>query len=92
MLLKALLLYLLIINAAGFLLMLVDKYKAKRKLWRIPEATLMGVAALGGSVGSLIGMYTVRHKTRHPKFYIGIPVILVLQIAAGIWVYFTFHA
>ena len=92
MLLKALLLYLLIINAAGFLLMLADKYKARKKLWRIPEATLMGVAALGGSVGSLIGMYTVRHKTRHPKFYIGIPVILVLQIAAGLWVYFTFHA
>ena len=92
MLLKALLLYLLIINAAGFLLMLADKYKARKKLWRIPEATLMGVAALGGSVGSLIGMYTVRHKTRHPKFYIGIPVILALQIAAGLWVYFTFHA
>ena len=80
MLLKILLLYLLIINAAGFLLMLVDKYKAKRKLWRIPEATLMGVAMLGGSVGSLIGMYTVRHKTRHPKFYIGIPVILAVQV------------
>lgn len=81
------LLYLLIINAAGFLLMLVDKYKAKKNLWRIPEATLMGVAALGGSVGSLIGMYTVRHKTKHPKFTLGIPLILAVQIVAAIWLF-----
>ena len=53
---ELILLYLLIINAIGFLLMLVDKYKAKKNLWRIPEATLMTVAAMGGSVGSLIGM------------------------------------
>ena len=79
-----LLLYLLIINAAGFVLMLADKYKAKKNLWRIPEATLMGVAALGGSVGSLLGMYTVRHKTKHPKFTIGIPVILALQIVLAV--------
>ena len=64
-----LLLYLVIINAAGFGLMLADKRKAKKNLWRIPEATLMTVAALGGSVGSLLGMYTVRHKTRHPKVH-----------------------
>lgn len=60
--------------------MLADKYKARKKLWRIPEATLLGVAAIGGSVGSLIGMYTVRHKTKHPKFTLGIPVILAVQI------------
>ena len=77
---KYILLYLLIINAVGFLLMLVDKYKAKKKLWRIPEATLMGVAAMGGSIGSLIGMYTVRHKTKHLKFTIGIPLILAVQV------------
>ena len=58
-------LYLLIINALAFLLMLLDKYKARKNLWRIPEATLMGAAALGGSIGALLGMYTVRHKTRH---------------------------
>ena len=81
---ELLLLYLLIINAAGFVLMLADKYKAKKNLWRIPEATLMGVAALGGSVGSLLGMYTVRHKTKHPKFTIGIPVILALQIVLAV--------
>ena len=77
---KFLYLYLLIINAVGFILMLADKHKARRGRWRIPEATLMGVAALGGSVGSLIGMYTVRHKTKHIKFTLGIPVILALQL------------
>lgn len=84
---KYLMIYLLIVNAAGFLLMLVDKFKAQKKLWRIPEATLMGVAAIGGSIGSLAGMYTFRHKTKHPKFTVGIPVILVLQIAAAIALY-----
>lgn len=79
------LLYLLIINAAGFVLMLVDKYKAKKNLWRIPEATLIGVAAVGGSVGSLIGMYTVRHKTKHLKFALGIPLILAVQVVAAVW-------
>ena len=82
--------YLLIINAAGFLLMLVDKFKAKRNLWRIPEATLMGVAAMGGSVGALLGMYTFRHKTRHPKFTVGVPVILSLQIALAVAIFIHF--
>lgn len=82
---KYFLIYLLLINALGFLLMLVDKWKAKHNRWRIPEATLMGVAALGGSVGSLIGMYTFRHKTKHIKFTVGIPIILVVQIALAIY-------
>ena len=76
------LLYLLLINAAGFLLMLIDKWKAKKNRWRIPEATLFLVAAVGGSIGSLIGMYTVRHKTKHIKFVVGMPLILALQIVA----------
>ena len=80
MLYQILLVYLLLINAIGFLLMLVDKYKAKRNLWRIPEATLIGVAALGGSIGAIAGMNLFRHKTKHAKFYIGLPVILALQI------------
>ena len=75
-----LILYFLTINALGFLLMLVDKHKARKNRWRIPEATLMGVAAIGGSLGSLMGMQLVRHKTRHLKFTLGIPVILALQI------------
>ena len=74
--------YLIIVNALGFLLMLIDKAKAKKKKWRIPEKTLMTVAAIGGSVGSLLGMYVVRHKTKHPKFTIGIPLILALQTIA----------
>jgi len=77
---KPLLVYLFIVNALGFTLMLADKHKAKKNLWRIPEATLMGVAAIGGSFGSLLGMYLVRHKTKHLKFTLGIPVILAVQI------------
>ena len=87
---KYILLYLLLINAVGFLLMLVDKFKAKKNLWRIPEATLMTVAALGGSIGSLLGMYTVRHKTKHVKFTMGIPAILILQIALVLFIIFKF--
>ena len=82
MLYQILLVYLLLINAAGFLLMLVDKIKAKRNLWRIPEATLMGVAAVGGSIGAIAGMNLFRHKTKHAKFYIGLPVILALQVVS----------
>lgn len=83
---KFILLYLLIINAAGFLFMLADKWKAKKNRWRIPEATLMTVAVLGGSIGSLLGMYTVRHKTKHLKFTLGIPLILAVQIVAAVWI------
>lgn len=77
---EILILYLLLINAAAFLLMLIDKWKAKKNLWRISEATLMSTALLGGGIGALLGMYTVRHKTRHPKFTLGIPLILAVQI------------
>ena len=84
MLIQLLILYLLIINAAAILLMLVDKIKAKKNLWRIPEATLFLVAAIGGSIGSLIGMYTFRHKTKHIKFIVGMPLILAAQIIAAV--------
>ena len=77
------LLYLLIVNALGFLLMLVDKRKAQKNLWRIPEATLFLMAAIGGSIGSLVGMYKFRHKTRHWYFVLGMPAILIAQIAAA---------
>lgn len=80
---RLILLYLLLINAIAFLLMLVDKQKARKNLWRIPEATLLGTALLGGSIGALAGMYTFRHKTRHIKFTLGIPAILILQIVLG---------
>lgn len=79
--------YLLLINAAAFLLMLADKLKARKNLWRIPEAVLMGSALMGGSVGVLLGMYACRHKTRHLKFTLGIPVILAVQIVAAIIIF-----
>ena len=81
---KLLLYYLLIINAAGFLLMLVDKWKAKKNRWRIPESTLLIVAALGGSEESLLGMYIFRHKTLHLKFTLGIPLILAGQCVLAV--------
>ena len=77
---KPLLIYLFLVNALGFLLMLVDKRKAQKNLWRIPEATLFAVAVLGGSLGSIAGMYSVRHKTKHLKFTIGMPLILAVQV------------
>ena len=79
----ALLLYFLIINAAGFCLMCADKRRAQKNQWRIRESTLLLLAAAGGSLGCLLAMYLVRHKTRHPKFTLGIPVMLAMQILAG---------
>lgn len=84
---KLVFIYLLVINASGFLLMLADKWKARKNRWRIPEATLMTVAALGGSIGSLIGMYLFRHKTVHPKFTLGIPLILAVQVVITVWIF-----
>ena len=82
---QVLYIYLAIINAISFILMLVDKYKARKNLWRIPEATLMGFAAAGGSIGALAGMHLVRHKTKHLKFTVGIPIFLFVHIVIGIW-------
>lgn len=82
---KYILLYLLLINAIAFFLMLADKRKAKKNLWRIPERTLMLSAALGGSIGALAGMYTFRHKTKHLKFTLGVPAILIAQIVLAVW-------
>lgn len=63
--------------------MLADKLKAKKNKWRIKEATLMGCAAIGGSIGVLAGMYTFRHKTLHVKFTVGVPLILASQVIAA---------
>ena len=87
---KYILAYLIIVNAVAFLLMLIDKVKAKKNRWRIKESTLMLWAAIGGSIGALAGMYTFRHKTLHRKFTIGIPAILVLQIAAVLFILYKF--
>lgn len=75
-----LLFYLPIMNACTFLLMLVDKQKAKRNLWRIPERVLLGLCAAGGSFGGYLGMKLFRHKTRHPQFSVGIPVMMAVHI------------
>ena len=89
--LEVLLFYLLIVNAAVLLLMRADKSKARKNAWRIPEATLIGVAAIGGSLGALLGMRLFRHKTKHPKFFIGIPVLLALQILLLVWLLPKLH-
>lgn len=70
--------------------MAVDKSKAKHGKWRISEKTLFLLAAVGGSVGSLAGMYTFRHKTKHTKFVIGMPVILIVHIALAIYVIYNY--
>ena len=82
---QLLLLWVLGINAAGFLLMGLDKWKAKRGAWRIPEKTLFTAAVLGGTVGVMAGMKTFRHKTRHGQFKYGLPALLAIQVAAAAW-------
>lgn len=72
--------YLLLINIISFIIIYIDKQKAIKHKWRIKESTLFLVSIMGGSIGTLIGMYTFRHKTKHLKFTIGIPLILILQI------------
>ena len=73
--------YLLAVNIATFLLYGIDKYKAKKNQWRISEATLLTMAAIGGSIGAWAGMRLWHHKTMHKKFKYGIPVIIIMQIA-----------
>ena len=78
--------YLVIINLIAFLLMAMDKSRARKHQWRIPEKTLFLSAILGGSIGAIAGMYTFHHKTRHWYFVIGMPAILILQIALIVWI------
>ena len=77
---KNLIIYLLVINLIAFLAMLIDKRKAQKGRWRIKESTLLILALIGGSIGAISGMYTFHHKTQKPRFYIGFPVIIILQI------------
>jgi uncharacterized membrane protein YsdA (DUF1294 family) len=81
-----LMIYLVCANIIGFLSMFIDKKKAEKGAWRISEHTLLMIAFLGGSIGSIIGMYKFRHKTQKPRFYIGVPVIITLQIVFVIYV------
>ena len=80
--------YLVVINIIGFLIMFIDKQKAKRDAWRIPEKTLFIVTALGGGIGTIAGMYTFRHKTKKWYFKYGFPTILIIEIF--IFVYYLF--
>ena len=75
--------YLIVINLVTLFAFIIDKKKAKRSKWRIPEATLLGLAALGGSIGAWLGMRLWRHKTLHNKFRFGIPLIFLAQLAAA---------
>ena len=83
----AILIYLVVMNIIGFTIMGIDKSRAKRGAWRIPEKTLFLIAILGGSIGSILGMKQFRHKTKHKIFTIGMPAILIVQ--AAIFLYCT---
>ena len=82
---KYLLIYLLLINFTGFFAMFLDKQKAKKGKWRIPEKTLFLFAFLGGSLGTTLGMHSFHHKTKHWYFKFGMPMILILQIAGALY-------
>lgn len=82
---KALAFYLVAINVIAFVVYGIDKLQAKRGGWRISEANLLWLAAFGGSVGALIGMQTWHHKTLHKKFTLGVPAILIVQLALIVW-------
>ena len=77
---KNIVIYLILINFIAFLSMYIDKKKAIKGKWRIKESTLLMLALVGGSVGAIIGMYVFHHKTQKPRFFLGIPIIIVLQI------------
>ena len=77
---------LLTLNLLTFIIYGIDKFKAKKAKWRIPESTLLLLAVIGGSIGAWLGLQVWRHKPHHKKFYIGIPMILTLQVIATIYI------
>ena len=88
--LKITLIYLAAINTVTFFLYGIDKWKAKRTKWRVPESTLLWWAAFGGSIGALLGMKVWHHKTLHKKFRYGVPAILIAQLTiVGVIIYYT---
>lgn len=82
--------YLIVINLIGFAVMFIDKYKAKRGSWRIPESTIFLITAIGGGIGTIAGMYKFRHKTKKAKFTVGLPFLLILDILLIIWFFVVF--
>ena len=87
---QVLMIYVLLINLTGFVMMGLDKRRAKRGAWRIPEKTLLLTAVLGGSIGSILGMRKFRHKTKHWYFWYGLPAILILQLLLCGWLVWRF--
>lgn len=87
---KITLIYLAAVNLVTFVMYGIDKYKAKKSKWRIPEATLLLMAAIGGSIGAWAGMQVWHHKTLHKKFKYGVPAILLLQLTLVVYLYSVF--
>ena len=85
--LKNVIIYILTINIIGFIIMGVDKRKAKMMKWRIPEKTFFLVTLFGGGIGTIAGMYIFRHKTRKKYFTIGLPLILIVEIVSGLYLW-----
>ena len=87
---KYALIYLAVISLIAITVTVADKSKARRNKWRVPEAALLGISALGGSVAMFVTMLLIRHKTKHVKFMLGIPLIIALQIAAVVVIIIKF--
>ena len=82
---KNILIYFICINLIGFFVMWLDKRKAKKGAWRVPEKTLFIITGLGGGIGTIAGMYVFRHKTQKIQFVVGFPLITILEIITVIW-------
>lgn len=83
--------YIILINVIAFIVYGVDKWKARKGKWRISEASLLFLAFIGGSIGAYVGMQVWRHKTKHLKFTLGVPLILLLQILLLIYILYKFR-
>lgn len=86
---KLFIFYFLIINSISFIVIFIDKQRAIKRQWRIKESTLFLLSFMGGSIGTLLGMYNFRHKTKHFKFTLGIPLIIIIQIMIFIFFKYT---
>jgi len=84
---KEILIYILVINMIAFGAMGLDKFKAQKGMWRTKEKTLFILAAIGGCIGAIAGMYTFRHKTKHNQFVYGMPIILIAQIVGIVYLF-----
>ena len=86
---RNIIIYFVVINIIGFFIMFIDKQKAKKGAWRIPEKTIFIITALGGGIGTIAVMYTFRHKTQKLQFVVGLPFITILEIILAIyWIFF----